>query len=311
MGWYRFEKRCRQFCDEPFERMEWLSSRRPAVVPFIDTLAPVDVYSGSTASTDWQHVASVFYESGGSVYAELYVDGELVGSSSRTGSFNPDGNEEVCIGNQLEPGVGGPSSGLQFWGLVDDVRISTGRRYTTDFTPDGYLEADADTLGLWRFDHGSGTTVIDSGPDGYDGLLSVYANYTDDVPDADNAPESLICDIDTESIDGDADVLSYDFSWEVDGVAYTDATTTIETGDTVPADDISGNETWTCTVTPNDGDEDGSSASAEYFVEGCIETSGSKRSVQAPTVLQILEDGYQKETASIGSDWVWCLRGLL
>ena len=60
----------------------------------------------------------------------------------------------------------------------------------------------------------------------------------------------LVCAIDTGSTDADGDDTTYTIEWEVDGVAYTDATTTYVTGDTVPAADYSGGETWTCTVTP-------------------------------------------------------------
>jgi alpha-tubulin suppressor-like RCC1 family protein len=46
----------------------------------------------------------------------------------------------------------------------------------------------------------------------------------------------------------------------VDGSPYTDATTTTKTGDTVPAADTVADEEWTCTVTPNDGEEEGDPA---------------------------------------------------
>ena len=94
--------------------------------------------------------------------------------------------------------------------------------------------------------------------------------------------DDLVCVIDTESTDDDGDGITYTFEWDVDGVAYesggsTDTadtgagwsgpTTTTHTDDTVPADDISGGETWTCTVTPSDGDDDGDSASAATSTE--------------------------------------------
>ena len=46
----------------------------------------------------------------------------------------------------------------------------------------------------------------------------------------------------------------------------------VAVGDTIDADDLNGDEEWTCTVTPNDGTDDGSSASATATVEGsCFE----------------------------------------
>ena len=77
----------------------------------------------------------------------------------------------------------------------------------------------------------------------------------------------FVCEIDGVSSDDDNDSITYTIEWDVDGPAYTDATTTNHTGDTVPTEDYPDGETWTCTVTPNDGDEDGDSASASIEIE--------------------------------------------
>jgi hypothetical protein len=45
-------------------------------------------------------------------------------------------------------------------------------------------------------------------------------------------------------------------------VAYTDATTTTESGDTVSEGDFGALEDWTCPVTPSDGEDGGEGASA-------------------------------------------------
>jgi hypothetical protein len=96
-----------------------------------------------------------------------------------------------------------------------------------------------------------------------------------DVPELDTGGVGdLVCTIDTESFDEDGDAITYTFEWDVDGTSYTDATTTSETGDTVPYDDYDGNETWTCTVTPNDGDEDGDSAEASITTEELCDADG-------------------------------------
>jgi len=78
--------------------------------------------------------------------------------------------------------------------------------------------------------------------------------------------DDLLCLIDTTSTDADGDTVTYTFEWDVDGVAYTGASSTYETGDTVPAADTFEEEVWTCTVTPNDGTEDGSSATTSVTV---------------------------------------------
>jgi hypothetical protein len=52
-------------------------------------------------------------------------------------------------------------------------------------------------------------------------------------------------------------------SWTLDGDEYTDTSTTTHDGDTI---DLESGETgeWECTVTPDDGDDEGSEATATY-----------------------------------------------
>ena len=81
------------------------------------------------------------------------------------------------------------------------------------------------------------------------------------------AVDDLVCEIDSDAYDADGDSLSYSIEWEVDGVSYTDATTTTETGDTVPAEDIFAEEEWTCIVTPNDGVGNGAASHVMVTVD--------------------------------------------
>jgi len=91
--------------------------------------------------------------------------------------------------------------------------------------------------------------------------------------------DDLVCVIDTASTDADADSVSYTFTWTVDGASWTGSTsTTYEAGDTVAGADIDSEDEWTCTATPNDGDEDGASADAavtvaSIFVGGDVDLS--------------------------------------
>ena len=74
--------------------------------------------------------------------------------------------------------------------------------------------------------------------------------------------DDLICVMDTDSTDGNGDTVTYTFSWTIDGVDYTGTpSTTTETGDTIDASETAAGEVWECTVTPNDGTEDGYSGS--------------------------------------------------
>jgi hypothetical protein len=86
---------------------------------------------------------------------------------------------------------------------------------------------------------------------------------------------SLTCSIDEESTDADGDPVTYDFAWDVDGESYTDTETTIWDDDTIPSDALGDDETWTCTVTPDDGEDNGDPGSDSYTTEddGCWEAS--------------------------------------
>jgi hypothetical protein len=107
--------------------------------------------------------------------------------------------------------------------------------------------------------------------------------------------DALECIIETAPTDADGDPVSTITTWTVDGVAVSGAPS--------PADTHEG-EVWTCTVTGNDGEEDGASASASVTIGG-------------PPVLQscleILEAGYSTgdgdyeiEPPCGGLTTVWC-----
>lgn len=80
--------------------------------------------------------------------------------------------------------------------------------------------------------------------------------------------DDLVCSIDVGSTDADGDSVSYSATWTDDGVAFTGATTTSFLHDTVPAASTTGTEEWVCTVTPNDGEANGATASASVDVWG-------------------------------------------
>ncbi|MFK7927311.1 MAG: hypothetical protein AB8H79_03935 [Myxococcota bacterium] len=72
--------------------------------------------------------------------------------------------------------------------------------------------------------------------------------------------DDLHCTIDTDAKDADSDAITYTFSWTVDGSAFARATTDVYAGDTVKTADTAAGEKWECTVTANDGTDDGPSA---------------------------------------------------
>ena len=84
-------------------------------------------------------------------------------------------------------------------------------------------------------------------------------------PDEPLPGESLQCELDTASTDDDGDAIRYAATWTVDGVAYS-GSTTLFSGDTVPAGVTVDGETWTCTVTPSDDEAEGDSGTASVDV---------------------------------------------
>ncbi len=99
------------------------------------------------------------------------------------------------------------------------------------------------------------------------------------TPAAPTAGDSLVCDVDSASYDADSDSVTYTMAWTVDGVAY-EVGGTIDTGDpgfigpstttwtddTVDGSDVDLGQSWECTATPNDGDDDGSTATVSVTV---------------------------------------------
>ncbi len=85
----------------------------------------------------------------------------------------------------------------------------------------------------------------------------------------------LQCVIATGSTDADGDAVDYTFSWDIDGVAYTDATTTDHDGDTLPAGAWEqGDEVW-CSVVADDGFDDADVAEWRVVAPPCDSADAS------------------------------------
>ena len=82
--------------------------------------------------------------------------------------------------------------------------------------------------------------------------------------------DDLVCSIDDASTDADGDAVTYTVTWAKDGVPHTAVTTTTVTGDTISGGTTSPGEGYACTVTPNDGEDDGAAATATVTVSGAV-----------------------------------------
>lgn len=107
----------------------------------------------TVADGTWSHVAVTYDRATGEVTG--WVDGIPAGTATVGPLASGASVDDLALG-------GTPSAGYQFLGHLDEVRISTVIRYTTDFSPRTWFEPDADTLGLWHLDEGVGTTTADA-----------------------------------------------------------------------------------------------------------------------------------------------------
>ena len=152
--------------------------------------------------------------------------------------------------------------------------------------------------GATWFDKNDAVSVTVSVDDGTDTTTASSASVTIDntppgapslaIEPTEPAPgDDLLCTVLTDSADDDLDTISYTMNWTVDGVVYAAGgsadtglldsgdpgwvgpSTTNWPGDTVDGDDLQYGETWTCTATPDDGDDTGTDASTSVEVVDC------------------------------------------
>jgi hypothetical protein len=137
---------------------------------------------------------------------------------------------------------------------------------TYDWYVDGTLVqsgASATLDGASSFDRDEEVYVVATVDDGTDTASATSASVTVsntaptapviDITPADAASgDDLTCSVVTESTDADGDAITYTFVWDVDGVAYTDATDAAMSS-VVDGANVGGGEVWTCEVGAGDG----------------------------------------------------------
>ena len=117
---------------------------------------------------EWNHVASTFYANGD---AQLFVGGH---ASSITKLGYVGGASGLQIGCKQ-------GSSYFFYGALDEVKISSGIAYTTDFVPTVTSEPEPATIGLWHLDEGEGNIAYDSSDHQNHGTLNGPV-WTNDAP---------------------------------------------------------------------------------------------------------------------------------
>ncbi len=102
----------------------------------------------------------------------MFINGKFAGSSTTVTSSLIDGKAPLGETNiVMQFGSTPRANNESLIGDIDELRISSGARYTVDFNPPARLESDATTVVLMRFDQGSGSTVQSDVPGGPTGTL--------------------------------------------------------------------------------------------------------------------------------------------
>jgi len=148
--------------------------------------------------------------------------------------------------------VDGSPTGTDSSTLSGSSYFSKGQTVAVEVTP-------SDSGGTGTTDTSSSVTVANTPP----GAPDISA-----TPDnAEAGVEDIVCAVDLDSADDDGDSVTYTWSWEVEGQVYPDdfpsatgPTSTNDTNDTVPAADTTLGSQFGCSVVPNDGEDDGDTA---------------------------------------------------
>lgn len=107
----------------------------------------------------WHHVAVIrdVPEGGGDVTVRWFIDGTAESPKVLSGSLALAATEPLALGSNQG------SSGF-YSGALDELRISPGALYGSDFGVPSTFEARHDTLGLWHFDAAEGTSAYPALP---------------------------------------------------------------------------------------------------------------------------------------------------
>lgn len=119
---------------------------------YLPGMTPDHVHSEAVVTDgQWHHLAFVYEPR----RVRLYVDGKQVADAPIESKENPPQAGGLAIGSL-------PTREIGCTGMIDEVRITRGVREIKAL-PDGPLKADAETLGLWRFDARDGEKTRDEG----------------------------------------------------------------------------------------------------------------------------------------------------
>jgi hypothetical protein len=122
----------------------------------------------------WHHIAGVAYGSGDYCYADLYVDGVPTAHDKKyhpACAISTQNPQELLIGQRL-PSDGGMGVAYNLTGAIDELRVSRGILYDSQFAPPALpFTDDTDSALLLYHFNDLPTTVIDTSGKGSHGTL--------------------------------------------------------------------------------------------------------------------------------------------
>jgi hypothetical protein len=228
---------------------------------------------GVAAGSDAYLDGSVAFDKGQTVICSVTpFDGEDEGAPA-SASLTVSNSPPSITGAEISPDPATTDSTLSClasgWADADDDAPGYGWAWTVDGAAAG---TDSTLDGGVAFDKDQEVTCTLTPDDGSDVGTAVVVSLTvsNSPPEApgvsmDTMSElgvDLVCAI-APSLDVDGDPVSYGIDWAVDGAAWGGAVaTTSHPGDTIAADGLVAGDSWTCTVTPDDGTSPGEPGSA-------------------------------------------------
>ncbi|MBL8164681.1 MAG: LamG domain-containing protein, partial [Anaerolineae bacterium] len=121
----------------------------------------------NVVDSQWRHIALVRVRNSGLM--QIYIDGTLDASTTGpTGDISYRNGRSTSWTDDPFIVIGAEKHDISpiypsFSGWVDELRLSTVRRYNSNFTPSGTaFQPDANTAALYHLDEGSGNTINDA-----------------------------------------------------------------------------------------------------------------------------------------------------
>jgi hypothetical protein len=113
----------------------------------------------------WNHIAVTIEDATNT--GRLFINGQLAATNTNM-TLRP---SALFFTNQNWLGRSEFAPDPYYNGIIDEFRISSEVRYTTNFTPQNQFVADGGTVALYHFSEGAGQTTADASANGFTGIL--------------------------------------------------------------------------------------------------------------------------------------------